>query len=70
MLFTHSNVTNIPFSVNIVGNVMERATSTKFLGIYIYDRLSFNAHILHQSKRLARVNGIMRKIAHFLPYCS
>ena len=67
MLFTHSNVTNIPFSVDIGGNVLERVTSTKFLGIYIDERLSFNTHILHLSRKLAHVNEIMRKIAHFMP---
>ena len=40
MLFTHYTIVDIPISVSIGGNRIERTECVKFLGIFIDDRLN------------------------------
>jgi len=46
---------------------LNRVTSTKFLGIYIDDKLTWNVHISELSKTVARKLGIMNKAKSCLP---
>ena len=56
-----------PILVYIGGKMIERTNLTRFLGMYIDDRLNYSVHALQLSKRLARANGVMRKLAKFMP---
>ena len=68
MLFTHSNIVDVPLSVSIGDNLIERSRCVKFLGILIDDRLNYNTHVLQLSKKLSRTAGIMRKVANYMPH--
>src|SRR6218665_4123969 len=54
-------------TINIDGNNMDQVISTKFLGIYIDQHLTWAEHIKIISNKIAKNIGIIRKIAHLLP---
>ena len=49
------------------GDVLETTTSHKLLGVYIDQDLSFNEHVEHYVKKLAKRIGVLRSIKHYLP---
>ena len=67
MLFTHAAVPPIPNTIQIQGEVLNRAADVKFLGMIINDKLNYNSHVLSLSKKLSAVVGVMSKLYHFVP---
>ena len=49
------------------GDVLETTTSHELLGVYIDPDLSFNEHVEHLCKKLAKRIGVLRSIRHYLP---
>ena len=63
--------------IQVDGNKIKHVKFTKFLGIFIDERLSWTTHIDNLSKQVARNVGMLNKLKHFLPmyimrtiYCS
>ena len=48
-------------------NFLSQCTSTKFLGIYIDDRLTFKLQVDHILKKVNRSIGVLFKLNYFLP---
>ena len=49
-------------------DILETTTSHKLLGVYIDSDLSFNEHVEHLGKELAKRIGVLRSIRHDLPF--
>lgn len=54
------------FNIVIDNTVIDRVTSTKFLGVYIDSKLTWSAHIAHISKKISKSIGIINKIKTLL----
>src|SRR6218665_2506811 len=54
-------------NIMIAGNYIEQVKSTKFLGLYIDEHLTWNEHIKVTSNKIAKNIGIIRKISYLLP---
>jgi len=54
------------FGLKIDGNSISQVASTKFLGIYIDQFLTWDEHIKITANKLAKNIGIIRKISHLL----
>ena len=50
------------------GDILETTTNHKLLGVYIDSDLSFNEHVEHLCKNLAKRIGVLRSIGHCLPF--
>jgi Reverse transcriptase (RNA-dependent DNA polymerase) len=48
------------------GSKLEQVTSTKFLGVYIDDKLNWNLQVSKLSKKISKSLGIIRKVSHRL----
>jgi len=55
------------FRLKIDGNNISQVASTKFLGIYIDQFLTWDEHIKITANKLPKNIGIVRKISHLLP---
>jgi len=49
------------------GNRLERVTSTKFLGVFLDEKLKWTQHLNHVAIKLARGLGIMGRVRRILP---
>jgi len=63
-----SNFGNI--ELNVAGDVLSRVDQTKFLGIIIDERLSFNAHANMVCRSISRSIGILRRVETLIPFTS
>ena len=61
---TNSNVTHRHFDVKINGNSLERVMHTKFLGIIIDDKLSWQRHIEHVRNKVSKTIGVLLRVRH------
>lgn len=59
--------TDINFRIIIDNKQLDQVNTTKFLGILIDDKLSWNAHTTHVCSIISKYNGIIRKVKQFLP---
>jgi hypothetical protein len=57
--------TNLEITIN--QKVIKRVTQTKFLGVIIDDKLSWDAHIKQLTKKLASCSGILNQIKDNIP---
>ena len=65
MIFSRKNVpANI--SVSLCDHNISRQNFTKFIGVIVDDKLSWNKHTQHICKKLSRSIGIISKIKHNL----
>ena len=61
---------NIPPSDTVIvldDVILERVTSTKFLGVLINENLTWNTHIQHLCTKLSKVTAVLSRIKHQLP---
>ncbi|XP_078363859.1 uncharacterized protein LOC144648098 [Oculina patagonica] len=49
------------------GEALDNTTSHKLLGVHVDQDLSFNEHVDHLCKKLAKRLGVLRSIRHYLP---
>src|SRR6218665_2650807 len=54
-------------NIMIAGNNIEQVKSTKFLGLYIDEHLTWNEHIKVTSNKIAKNIGIIRKTSFLFP---
>ena len=67
MLFTSSSLArSVPLSLNIAGSPINQVSTTKFLGMYIDEKLNWSAHINYISSKLAKSIGILKKVHKIL----
>lgn len=67
MIHTHNHFDLNDCVLTIRGTPIKYVRFTKFLGLIIDDRLSFNDHMYGLSKQLSRVKGVLFKLSSFLP---
>jgi len=51
----------------LAGNSLNQVTSTKFLGVYIDEHLSWSSHIDHVKNKISKSSGIINRLKHKLP---
>ena len=66
MLFSNS-VSNLPGDLIIDGTILDKVTSTKFLGITIDEKLSWKNHIDNICKTISRNIGTINKLKYLFP---
>ena len=66
ILFSNS-VNILPGEVAFNNNPIERVTSTKFLGIYIDEKLNWKTHVDKLSKVVSRNTGVIYKLRSCIP---
>ena len=67
MIFSHKSVNREDVLNGIAGERVQQATSAKFLGIRINDRLCFNEHTIALCKKLSCALGIMYRMSVYVP---
>ena len=69
ILFGHKRMPQNCADVNLFldGNRLERVTSTKFLGVFLDEKLKWTQHLNHVAIKLARGLGIMGRVSKILP---
>ena len=67
MILTHSKYDSDNIDIKIRDNTITRVTSTKFLGMYIDDRLNYNVQTAYLTKQLSKTKGIIFKLSSFVP---
>jgi len=65
ILFGHKQMSQNCADVNLFldGNRLERVTSTKFLGVFLDEKLKWTQHLNHVAIKLARGLGIMGRVS-------
>ena len=58
---------SLTLQLRINGQPIAPAESSKYLGLYLDSRLSFDRHISHVRSKLSQKTGIIARIRHFLP---
>ena len=66
MLFSNT-IKVLPGEVSFNNVLIDRVTSTKFLGLHIDEQLSWKIHISHLCKTLARNTGVIYKLKSSFP---
>ena len=66
MIFTSKRNLTDSIDINIDGHKIEEVVCTKFLGVYIDNKLSWKKHIEHVSGKVSRGLGIILKARHLL----
>lgn len=66
MVFAGNKPYLADFNVAICGQLIQRTHCTKYLGIFIDDRLVWRAHINHIVSKLSKSLGILHKVKHML----
>ena len=66
MVFTKNTIPNDK-KIQIRGVDLTKVSNIKFLGIYIDDKLNFNAHVNQLSNKLSRAVGLMKRMSQILP---
>ena len=54
--------------IKIEGNVIERVSSTKFLGVYLDENLNWKQHALQISMKVSKSIGVLYRIKHILTH--
>ena len=67
MIFSHKKFSAESCPVFIDGKPITHATSVKFLGLTIDNKLNYNEHVTILTRKLSCAFGIIRKVSH---YCS
>ena len=66
MVFTKNIIPNDK-KIQIRGVDLTKVSDIKFLGIYIDDKLNFNAHVKQLLSKLSRAVGLMKRMSQILP---
>ena len=66
MIFSNT-ITTLPGDISFNGVLIERVTSTKFLGLHIDEKLNWKIHINHLCKLLSKNTGVIHKLKSVLP---
>ena len=67
MLFTTRKIGSVTLNIRIDGCKIGKVRFTKFLGVFIDDKLNWKKHISHISGKISRGMGVLRKVRSVLP---
>ena len=67
IIFGNKFIPCTPKDLNIDGLILERVKTTKFLGVYLDEKLNWNHHIHHISVKIAKGLGMLNRVKSFLP---
>ena len=70
MLFSNRPITQLPpvvMKFNYTYEIIKRVESTKFLGIFYDERMSFKCHINYLCQRLSRISSLIYRLKDMLP---
>ena len=67
MIFSNSQIHEMPFKPRICNYYLERKQSSRFLGVIINEQLTWNEHILAIKAKMSRYVGILYKLKSILP---
>ena len=56
------------FKLTLDGNVLDRTSYTKFLGVFLDDKLTWYQHINHIAAKVARGLGVIGRVRNMLPF--
>jgi len=56
------------FVVSLEGHPIEKVSTTKFLGVYIDDDLSWKHHITQVGIKISQCVGVLNRVKHYLPH--
>ena len=57
------------FTIVLNNTVLERVQSTKFLGVYIQENLTWNIHTNYIANKISKTNGILARLKRQIPKC-
>lgn len=66
MLYHRTRIKNRNFQLNMDGHILSEASSTKFLGIIIDNKLNWTEHINYIKSKISKALGILLKTRNFL----
>ena len=66
MVFTNKKRLE-PISINVKGQIVNEITETKFLGVILDNKLSWNAHIKYISKKISKSLSILKMLKSTFP---
>ena len=62
---SHKNLAlSTNFQINLNGNKIDRVENTKFLGVFIDEKLNWKNHISYIASKISRNLGILNKVKH------
>ena len=67
MLFTYRARPLEPITITVKGHTITEIKETKFLGIMLDNKLTWNAHIDHISKKVSKSVSLLRMLKHSFP---
>ena len=67
ILFTTKKIGSVTLNIRIDGCKVGKVRHTKFLGVYIDEKLNWKKHISHINGKISRGMGILRKVRKVLP---
>jgi hypothetical protein len=67
ILFGHKSTGTLPLLIKIDGINIEQVYCTKFLGVHIDSKLTWQIHSTEMAKKVARGIGVLYKIRAFVP---
>ena len=59
-------IVSLAFNISVDGNVIERCLATKYLGLYLDEKLSWSTHIQHLSLQLAKVTDFLYRLRSYV----
>ncbi len=69
MLFGYKPIPKtLKLNINLDGKDIEKADSTKFLGVFFDDKLKWNVHISHIVNKISRGLGILGRVRNIVPF--
>ena len=67
LIFNHSNnISNENNKIHIAGETINRERHTKFLGLYIDDKLNWDRHLMFTKKKLSSSLYVLNSVKHLL----
>ena len=67
ILFTTKRIGSVTLNIRIDGCKVGKVKHTKFLGVFIDEKINWKKHISHISGKISRGMGVLRKVRKVLP---
>lgn len=67
ILFGHKNIST-PLQISLDGITLKRLDHTKFLGVYMDEKLNWNQHINHICGKISRGLGMISRVCRTMPF--
>jgi len=61
-------IPDLNYKIQIAGKEIKKVDSVKFLGVHLDDCLNWKTHLKLKATQIAKVNGILCKLKHQLPF--